>query len=280
MRKLSIKCFKEGKMEINNWLKDEWALILGSSSGFGGEVSKKLSEYGVNIIGVHLDRKGTMQNVEEIIQHIEKNGSKAKFYNINAADELKRKDCLDEIHELIGMDDKKIKILLHSLAFGSLKPYVSNDPLQNVTQKNMEMTLDVMANSLVYWTQDVYSRGLFSKNARIYAMSSAGSRKIWPTYGPVSAAKSALESHIRQIAVELAPEGITANSLCAGVTLTPALEKIPGNKEIVDGAIKANPSKRLTLPEDISGSIVALSHPGANWITGNVIRIDGGEELS
>ena len=41
MRKLSIKCFKEGKMEINNWLKDEWALILGSSSGFGGEVSKK-----------------------------------------------------------------------------------------------------------------------------------------------------------------------------------------------------------------------------------------------
>ena len=280
MRKLSIKCFKEGNMEINNWLKDEWALILGSSSGFGGEVSKKLSEYGVNIIGIHLDRKGTMQNVEEIVQHIEKNGSKAKFYNINAADEQKRKDCLDEIYELIGKDDKKIKILLHSLAFGSLKPYVSNDTQQNVTQKNMEMTLDVMANSLVYWTQDIYSRGLFSKNARIYAMSSAGSRKIWPTYGPVSAAKSALESHIRQIAVELAPEGITANSLCAGVTLTPALEKIPGNKEIVDGALKANPSKRLTLPGDISGSIVALSHPGADWITGNVIRIDGGEELS
>ena len=45
MRKLSIKCFKEGKMEINNWLKNEWALILGSSSGFGGEVSKKLSEW-------------------------------------------------------------------------------------------------------------------------------------------------------------------------------------------------------------------------------------------
>ena len=61
----------------------------------GETVSKKLSEYGVNIIGIHLDRKGTMHNVEEIVQHIKKNGSEAKFYNINAADEQKRKDCLE-----------------------------------------------------------------------------------------------------------------------------------------------------------------------------------------
>ena len=72
--------------------------------------------------------------------------------------------------------------------------------------------MDVMANSIVYWTQGVVERSLFSSNARIYGMTSAGSRKIWPTYGPVSAAKSALESHIRQISVELAPRGITANS--------------------------------------------------------------------
>ena len=125
-------------MEIKNWLKDEWALILGSSSGFGAEVSKKLSQYGVNIIGIHLDRKGTMQNVEEIINTIEKNGSKAKFYNINAADETKRRECLDEASEFLKNNEKKIKILLHSLAFGSLKPYVSEDNSANVTQKNID----------------------------------------------------------------------------------------------------------------------------------------------
>ena len=140
--------------------------------------------------------------------------------------------------------------------------------------------MDVMANSIVYWTQGIVERSLFSKNGRIYGMTSAGSRKIWPTYGPVSAAKSALESHIRQIAVELAPQRITANSLCAGVTLTPALDKIPGNNDIVDQATKNNPSNRLTLTSDISGSIIALSHPGADWITGNVIMVDGGEELT
>mgnify|MGYP001206188121 FL=1 len=267
-------------MKINNWLEGHWALILGASSGFGGEVSEKLSEYGVNIIGVHLDRKGTMPNVEKIISKIEANGSKARFFNINAADEEKRNEVLNEASSFLTNSEQKIKILLHSLAFGSLKPYLSDDPSSNVTQKNMEMTIDVMANSIVYWTQGIVERSLFSKNARIYGMTSAGSRKIWPTYGPVSAAKSALESHIRQIAVELAPQRITANSLCAGVTLTPALDKIPGNNDIVDQATKNNPSNRLTLTSDISGSIIALSHPGADWITGNVIMVDGGEELT
>ena len=267
-------------MKIDNWLEGHWALILGASSGFGAEVSRKLSEYGVNILGIHLDRKNTMKNVDEVVSYVESNNVKVKFFNINAADENKRNEVLDQAIELVGGSEKKIKILLHSLAFGSLKPYVSSEVDKNVTQKNMDMTLGVMANSLVYWVQDTHSRSLFSSNARIYAMTSAGSRKIWPTYGPVSAAKSALESHIRQLAVELAPTGITANSLCAGVTLTPALEKIPGNEGIIEGALRSNPSNRLTLTEDISGSIIALSHPGADWITGNIIRIDGGEELS
>ena len=82
-------------MKIENWLEGHWALILGSSSGFGAEVSIKLSEYGVNIIGIHLDRKGTMKNVEDILSKIKQNGVKTEFFNINAADESKRKETLD-----------------------------------------------------------------------------------------------------------------------------------------------------------------------------------------
>ena len=100
-------------MKIENWLEGHWALILGSSSGFGAEVSIKLSEYGVNIIGVHLDRKGTMKNVEDIVVKIKSNGVKTEFFNINAADETKRKECLDSALKLIGSSEKKIKILLH-----------------------------------------------------------------------------------------------------------------------------------------------------------------------
>jgi NAD(P)-dependent dehydrogenase (short-subunit alcohol dehydrogenase family) len=106
--------------------------------------------------------------------------------------------------------------------------------------------------------------------------------RVVPNYGAVSAAKAALESHIRQLAYELAPRGITANSIMAGVTDTPALRKIPGNERLVEGALARNPSGRLTTPQDVARFIALLAKPGAgaDWLTGNVLRVDGGEEVS
>ena len=141
------------------------------------------------------------------------------------------------------------------------------------------MTLDVMANSLVYWVQGLADRNLIGAGTRIVAMTSAGGTRIWPSYGPVSAAKAALESHIRQLAYELAPKGITVNAIRAGVTDTPALRKIPGNDELLEGARHRNPSGRLTTPEDVAAAIALLSDPRSYWITGNTIGVDGGEDI-
>nr|HPK66057.1 SDR family oxidoreductase [Thermoanaerobaculia bacterium] len=173
-----------------------------------------------------------------------------------------------------------LAVLLHSLAFGTLKPLVAADEKEALNQRQLEMTLDVMANSLVYWTQDLVRAGLLGRGGRIYAMTSAGDRIIWKAYGAVSAAKCALESHIRQLAVELAPAGITANAIKAGVTDTPALRKIPGNTEIIESALARNPSGRLTTPEDVARCLVALAAPGTQWLTGNVIQVDGGEDVA
>jgi enoyl-[acyl-carrier-protein] reductase (NADH) len=142
------------------------------------------------------------------------------------------------------------------------------------------MTLDVMGHSLVYWTQDLHRAGLLRRGSKIYAMTSAGDKIIWKAYGAVSAAKCALESHIRQLAVELSADGITANAIKAGVTDTPALRKIPGNDVIVESAIKRNPAGRLTTPEDVARCLVALSADGTEWMTGNVIQVDGGEDVA
>jgi enoyl-[acyl-carrier-protein] reductase (NADH) len=146
-----------------------------------------------------------------------------------------------------------------------------------MTQKQLEMTCDVMAHSLVYWTQEVLSRNLMKEHGRIYAMTSTGSSEVWEGYGAVSAAKSALESHIRQMAMELAKHGITANAICAGVTETVASKKIPGYESIKNTALRKNPHDRLTLPEDIGNALCALAQPATYWLTGNVLYIDGGE---
>src|SRR6267143_481479 len=251
----------------------KWALILGASSGFGEGAARALAQAGYDIVGVHLDRKAGMEHVAEIRRDIEKSGRKTQYFNINAADEEQRNKVLDEL----APQELNIAVVLHSLAFGTLKPYIGEDVL---TKMNVDMTLDVMAHSLVYWAQGVVKRGLMGKGGRIFSMTSSGSTRVFATYGAVSAAKAALESHTRQLALELAPREIAVNALRGGVTDTPALRKIPGNERLVEIATQRNPHHRLTTPADLGGAIVALSRPEADWITGNVINVDGGEEIS
>jgi NAD(P)-dependent dehydrogenase (short-subunit alcohol dehydrogenase family) len=258
-------------------LDGEWALILGASSGFGEAVALELASLGMNIFGVHLDRKSTLPNVERIVGRIHEYGREALFFNVNAADPEKRSEILVTLEEKLKESGHSIRVLLHSLAFGTLKPFIAPSSAEALTKAQFDMTIDVMANSLVYWTQDLVSFGLLGRGGRIFAMTSAGGARVWPNYGAVSAAKAALESHIRQLTLELAPQGITANAIMAGVTDTPALRKIPGSDEMITLAQKKNPVGRLTTPQDVAEAIGLLCQPKAQWITGNVLCVDGGE---
>ena len=259
---------------------NEWALVLGASSGFGGAAPVELAKAGMNVFGVHLDRAATMPAVQHIIKDIKHAGREAVFFNINAADAIKRNETLDEIQERFAGDSHQtVRVLVHSLAFGTLKPFIGRKPEDTITQAQMEMTLDVMANSLVYWTQGLVTRNLMKKGGRIFAMTSSGGHTVLPAYGAVSAAKSALESHIRQLAMELGPYGITANAVMAGVTDTPALRKIPNAVNMIEIARAKNPFGRLTTPEDVAKAIVLFADESAYWISGNVLGVDGGEDV-
>jgi enoyl-[acyl-carrier-protein] reductase (NADH) len=172
-----------------------------------------------------------------------------------------------------------VDVLVHSLAFGTLKPFVGVDPADAISRAQMDMTLDVMAHSLVYWVQDVIQAGLMGPGSHVFAMTSAGGHRIWPSYGAVSAAKAALESHCRQLAVELVPRKIAVNALRAGVTDTPALRKIPNNARMIEYCLAIHPAKRLTTPADVAGVVVAVSRPETVWMTGNVLGVDGTEDL-
>jgi NAD(P)-dependent dehydrogenase (short-subunit alcohol dehydrogenase family) len=257
-----------------------WALVLGASSGFGGATALELARNGFDIFGVHLDLRSTIANAQGVIKSIEAEGRQAVYFNINAADADKRAGVVEAMVKETSEDGSFVRVMLHSLAFGALQPVIAENPKEALSQRQMEMTLDVMGNSLIYWAQDLAARGLLRRGSRIYAMTSSGSTRVIRSYGAVSAAKAALEAHIRQLAYELAPLGVTANAIRAGVTDTPALRRIPEGVALLEHANSRNPSGRATQPEDVAKAIAALSDERLYWMTGNVIGVDGGEEIT
>jgi NAD(P)-dependent dehydrogenase (short-subunit alcohol dehydrogenase family) len=250
------------------------AVILGASSGFGAATARALARDGMDIVGVHLDRRSTLPKAQAVADEVRALGRRSLFFNANAADDGKRAEILDAVAKVYLPGS--IKLLMHSIAFGTLGPLTGE---KAVTRAQLEMTIDVMANSLVYWTRDLLGRGLLADGGRIVAMTSSGGTRAIGDYGPVAAAKAGLESYCRQLALELGPRHIAVNAIRAGVTDTPALEKIPGAEEMKRFQASRNPGGRLTTPEDVAEAVALLARPGAAWISGNTLGVDGGEDI-
>jgi enoyl-[acyl-carrier protein] reductase III len=264
--------------------REPWALILGASSGMGEATALALASAGYRICGIHLDFRAALGHVEEVKAKIVAAGSEALYFNMNAADDEKRGRALDALEARFAESRAAeqhpyVRVVMHSLAFGSLVPYIADDPKAAVDRKKMEMTQDVMANSLVYWVQDLYHGGFLDRGSKIYAMTSEGTSRVVPSYGVVSGAKAAMESHVRQLAMEFARRdtGVAVNSIRAGVTDTPALRKIPESQRMIDVTLARNPHGRMTTTQDVADAIATLSETDSDWISGNIISVDGGE---
>jgi enoyl-[acyl-carrier protein] reductase III len=264
---------------MRSTLKGTWSLVLGASSGMGAAATRAIARAGGNIVGVHLDAGERRQAADALAGELRGHGVEVDFFNANAASPAVRAEVVGRLAELAG--DRGVRVVLHSVAFGSLLPFVVGGANgERLSARQMDMTLNVMAHSLVYWVQDLHTAGLLRPGAKVLAMTSAGNQRVAPSYGAVSAAKCALESHVRQLALELAPVGVAVNALRAGVTVTPALQRIPGHEHMLDRARSSNPHGRLTRPEDVADAVVLLASSDSSWVTGNVIGVDGGEVLT
>lgn len=256
--------------------KNYWALILGGSSGLGYASAKKLAKHGMNIIIIHRDRRSEIPDIEEAFDEIRDSGVQFESFNADAVKRESREELVQKVKDVLG-ENGKIRTLLHSIAKGNLKPMIGEDSLlENI---DFQLTIDAMALSLYDWTQAIFKNDLFTKDARVISFTSDGNKKAWKNYAAVSAAKVTLEAITRSMALEFAKYGIRANCIQAGITVTRSFQMIPGNETLRVHALKHNPFRRLTVPDDVANAVYLLSKDEASWITGTIIPVNGGEHL-
>jgi NAD(P)-dependent dehydrogenase (short-subunit alcohol dehydrogenase family) len=148
----------------------EWVLLLGGSTGHGAATAKQLAKDGYGIIAFHFDRGEAKKIAEETITEVgEITKGDCHYFNSNAASEEVMDKYIPQIKEITG--GQPLKLLLHSIVFGTTTNFFGEKP---VTQKQMDMTIHVMGNSLLYWTQKLFAADLLGKGSRVIGLTSEG----------------------------------------------------------------------------------------------------------
>ena len=254
----------------------KYALVIGGSRGLGLATVQKLASEGIPVIAIHRDFKKDMPRVLESFQAFK--ALAVPFHAIHSDAIRKTDSIITRIKEILG-EGGKIGFLVHSIARGNVKPMTPGSESASLTTDDFIITGQAMAYNLYTWVRSLDREGLFADDTRILAFTSEGNKRVIPGYGAVAAAKASLEAIVRQIAVEFADRGIRANCIQAGVTDTDSLRRIPDSRRIMEASLRRNPFKRLTQPADVANAVYLLCQKEASWITGNIIKADGGESL-
>ncbi len=261
-------------MSTSTQFKGLWAVILGGSSGFGLATVEKLVAQGMNVAVLYRE---TSVTEKQLLAHFAKIAVESQVrilpYNVNALSNEARKDVAGKF-QAEGIGKGSVKLLLHSIARGNLKPLTGEDAL---TTEDIQFTTYAMSNSLLDWTRELLAAGLFHADTRVIGLTSEGAHKYWEGYAAVSLAKASLESLAKYMAVEFAPYGIKTNIIQAGITPTTSLKMIPGSDKLIEIGNSRNPLGRITQPGDVAKVVYLLTTDDAFWVNGALIHVDGGE---
>jgi NAD(P)-dependent dehydrogenase (short-subunit alcohol dehydrogenase family) len=260
---------------------------------------EKIRGQGVELLSFNVDALSPQRRTEVLDQLAEATGGGEKvrfllhsiaFGNLKLIAPEKRRctgpDPRAALAERLGVDAQRLGEAVDELfAEGCADLHTIASPPEYPSRSLLDAddfarTIHCMGTSLLDWTQDLLERDLFAEDARVFGLTSEGNSVAWKGYAAVAAAKVALESVARSIAVEMSPYGVRCNVVQAGVTETPALAAIPGSDHLKAQARTRNPFGRLTTPRDVANAIYLLSRDEAAWINGEVIRVDGGEHIS
>lgn len=240
-------------------LKGKTAIVTGGSRGIGAAICKRFAEQGANIALLYA---GNTQKAEETKAALQEMGVKAEAYQCNVAEaEQVAAVCKQIIKDFDGAD---ILVNNAGITKDKLVPMMKVPDFDSVVDTNLK--------GAFYMIKQLYPVFMKQKSGKIINISSVSGLMGNPGQTNYSASKAGLIGLTKSVAKELASRNVNCNAIAPGFVATDMTENLSENNALVDHI----PMKRFAQPEDIANLALFLASDQSDYITGEVIRIDGG----
>jgi enoyl-[acyl-carrier protein] reductase III len=235
-------------------------LVTGGTRGIGKAIALRFAREGASRVAVGFLRNDAA--AEQTAGELRAAGAEPVLVRGNVASER----VVEEFASHGPWD-----MLVHNAATGVMRSALETE------DKHWDWTLGANARALLSLARACAKE--MKPGSSIVGVSSLGSTRVLENYVLVGTSKAALESVVRYLAVELAPRGIRANAVSAGVVETGALEHFPNKEEMLASGRERTPAGRLVEPEDVAAAVAFLCSPDAEMVRGHTLIVDGGYSL-
>lgn len=240
------------------------ALVTGGDQGIGRGVAIRLAQDGADVAIVY---RANQPGAEEVVREISASGRKAFAIQADAGKTADAERLVAESWAQLG----KIDILVNNAGVEK------NAAFWEVTEADYDLIMNVNLKGLFFATQALVRHLMEAKRGgKIINISSVHEELPFPHFAAYCASKGGVKMLTRNLAVELAPQGITVNSVAPGAIKTPINRALMNDQQKLNAVLDNIPLHRLGEPADVAGAVAFLASSDADYITGASIMVDGG----
>jgi glucose 1-dehydrogenase len=240
------------------------ALVTGSDQGIGQAIAIRLAEEGADVI---VNFRKNREGAEETRSHIEALGRHSAAIQADVGIVVEAQNLVQKAVTALG----SVEILVNNAGIEK------NAGILDVTEHDYRAVIDVNLTGPIFATQ-AFARHRRDRGSggKVINISSVHEELPFPHFTPYCAAKGGLKMMMRNLAIELAPLGITVNNVAPGAVETPINTKLLQDPKLLNALLENIPLKRLGRPADVAGVVAFLASADADYITGASIVVDGG----